>query len=134
MIESGLCLSARREFFQGEHKPTDTYMMALFTDDAELSVYTESYSPQGEVAGKGYQPGGIQLTGYAITVLGTAVTLGWDSPSWKNASITARGALIYNRTRGGCAVCVLRFEELTTSTNGKFVVPMPSDGGVVRWY
>ena len=48
------------------------------------------------------------------------------APAFTTASITARGALIYNDTNGDKAVAVLDFGANKTSTSGTFTVQFPA--------
>lgn len=56
-------------------------------------------------------------------------------PTWTSATITARGALIYNSSKTNKAVCVLDFGSDITSTAGTFTVQFPAAtaaAGLVR--
>ena len=126
MLNACLCASAKLEFIRGVHQPTDTYAIALYTNDANLNTYTTAYTPEGEVRGRGYQRGGLDLEGYEAVLDGVTACLSWKrDPVWQNASISADGALIYNRSKGNRAIAVVLFGERVTSTNGPFRVPMP---------
>jgi len=46
--------------------------------------------------------------------------------SWTSATITARGALIYNDTNGDRAVMVLNFGGDKTATAGTFTISFPA--------
>jgi hypothetical protein len=121
MILSGLCVSAKADFFQGIHQPGDRYMVALYTTDADLSPLTDVYSKTGEAKGKGYQAGGVPLQGFSVHIEGVKAIMGWDRGIViPNATISARGALIYNASRQGKAIGVIDFKETITSTNGNF--------------
>ena len=47
-------------------------------------------------------------------------------PQWSTATITARGALIYNSSKSNKAVAVLDFGTDKTSTAGNFTVQFPT--------
>lgn len=117
-------LSAKREFLEGIHARGDVYKVALYNKKAKLSEKTSQYSPTNEAEGKGYEAGGLVLTGYAITEEKGSAILGFNNPEWINASITAKSLLVYNQSKGNAAIAVYEF-ELTTSTNGSFVVKLP---------
>lgn len=107
--------------------------IALFTKTADLSDKTLRYSSEGEVRGAGYIQGGVALSGGAVKETKDGFVLSFDNPVWQNATITARGALIYLADDAGRAVRVVDFNKDITSTNGPFTVllPTPSEGGVV---
>ncbi|GAG07920.1 unnamed protein product, partial [marine sediment metagenome] len=84
----------------------------------------------GEISttGTGYTPaGGKTLTNVTPTVDGTVGITDFSQPvSWTNATITARGALIYNDTNGDRAVMVLNFGGDKTATAGTFTIDFPA--------
>ena len=52
--------------------------------------------------------------------------MGWSyDPQWKNVSIRATGAMIYNASKDNKALCVVEFAEEVISTNGNLRVFMP---------
>jgi hypothetical protein len=127
-ITQALCTSYKQEILQGIHTSSNTYKIALYTSSANLSAATTAYTTDNEVSGKGYTAGGATLTGFSATTSGTTAMLDFDSPSWSSATITARGALIYNATANNRAVAVIDFGGDQTSTNGTFTVQMPTVG------
>lgn len=129
MIIAGTCYSYKKEIFQGVHQPGDTYMLALFTGSASIGPSTASYSGQaGEVAnGGGYTAGGQALAGFSVGLTGAVAFLDFSNISWLGATITARGAMIYNSTRGNKTVAVLDFGSDVVSTNGPFTVQFPAN-------
>lgn len=128
MILSGLCVCAKLAFLKGEFQPGDDYRIALYTADAVLSSLTETYTPTGECKGQGYKAGGQALRGYKAGVDGTTACVTWDGVVWPNATINARGAMIYNASRQGAAVVVVDFGQDVVSTNGNWKLPMPPLG------
>jgi len=127
MIVSGMCNVAKVDFMRGVHQPGDEYKIALYGKDANLSPMTETYTPDGEVKAKGYHPGGMTLQGYRCDLDGTTAVMGWEyDPVWKNVTITAYGALIYNASKGNRALAVVEFPSPVTSTNGNFRIKMPA--------
>ena len=126
-ITSAFCTSAKGEFLQGTHTSADTYKIALYTSAATLDSTTTAYAATNEVSGTGYSAGGTSLTGFTVTTSGTTAILDFTTdPSWANATITARGALIYNSTKSNKAVAVLDFGSDKTSTSGTFTVVFPT--------
>jgi hypothetical protein len=106
---------------------TDTFRLALYTNDATLDQTTTAYTTTGEASGGNYAAGGQIVTATVssqTTASGSVTYISFTSPSWTGA-ITARGALIYKAGANG-AVCVLDFGNNKTSTN-TFTVAMPAN-------
>ena len=106
---------------------SNTFRLALYTNEATLDQTTTAYTTTGEVVASGYTAGGQVVTATvssATTSAGSVVYVSFSSPSWTGA-ITARGALIYKAGDNG-AVCVLDFgsNKISTST---FTVTMPAN-------
>ena len=135
-ITKSIPTSFKSEVLQGVHLAADTYKIALFTSTATLDATTTVYSTMNEVVGAGYTAGGLTLSGYSVTTSGTTAILDWTTdPAWTTATITARGALIYNATKANKAVCVIDFGSDKTSTSGTFTVTLPtpdSTNGLIR--
>jgi len=123
---NAFCTSAKVGFLTGTYVPlTDTMKIALYTNSATLDATTTAYTTSGEVIGVGYTAGGNTLTGNAISFSGTTAWITFSDSSWTNATIAARGALIYDSTRADAAIAVLDFGSDKTSTAGTFTVQMP---------
>lgn len=135
-ITQAIPTSFKAEILQGIHDSADTYKMALYTSVATLGTSTTAYSATNEVVGTGYTAGGVTLSGFNVTTSGTTAILDFATdPSWANASITARGALIYNSSKSNKAVYVLDFGSDITSTNGTFAITLPTPdatNGLIR--
>jgi hypothetical protein len=129
-IVSALCNSYKGEILQGIHAAADTYKIALFTSAASLDKATVAYSATNEVVGAGYVAGGKALAGFAISQDADVACLDFDSPVWASASITARGALIYNASKANKAVTVVDFGADVTSTNDGFTAQFPVPGAL----
>jgi len=125
MIQQAFCKAYRRDILEGLHRPTDQYMIALYTDRASLSKDTLAYTAIGEVVGDGYASGGQRLSGLTVALKGDTAVLDWDDVEWLLATISARGALVYNATRKNRAIAVFDFGKVVTSTNGPFRVRLP---------
>ena len=126
-ITQALCTSFKKEILEGVHELGDVYKIALYTSAASLDGSTTAYSATNEVSGTGYSAGGATLSGIATGFSGATAWIDWTSdPSWAAATITARGALIYNSSQGNKAVAVLDFGSDKTSTNGTFTVVLPA--------
>jgi len=132
MIIQCVTNSFREEMLKGVHDlATDVLKLALYTGTANLYPTTTVYSATGEVVASGYSAGGVVLTGVTITV-GPANTV---QPSVVyvdfadvviNAALTARGALIYNSSKGDKSVAILDFGADKTSSS-TFTVQMPQN-------
>lgn len=134
-ITAGICYSYTQEVLSGTHTNTDTYKIALYTSTATLSSSTTAYAATNEVIGTGYTAGGATLTGFATSVDTGVAILDFADPSWANATITARGALIYNSSKTNKAVAVLDFGSDISSTNGTFTIQFPlptAAAGLIR--
>lgn len=126
---SYLCSSFKLQLLLGGHNfQADTFMVALYDDDAPLSPDTTAYLTDGEISGPGYTAGGQALTG--VQILGPAVGIAYvtfNDPVWAG-SLTARGALIYNQSKAQASVAVIDFGSDKTSNNGNFRMQFPPPG------
>jgi len=127
MIVQDVTNSFLFEILQGGiHAPEDVYRIALYRETAVLSRLTTAYTTKEEVIGsQGYAPGGQVLQGRMVKSDGNTATLGWGNPLWPNASITARGGLIYNFSKQNRTVAVVDLGQNFISTNGNFLVTLP---------
>lgn len=106
---------------------TDVIKIALYTSAASLDATTTVYSTSNEVVGVGYSAGGNTLASPTISTSGTTAYVDFADSSWTTATITARGALIYNSSKADRAIAVLDFGSDKTSTAGTFTVQMPAN-------
>jgi len=105
----------------------DTFKIALFTSSATLDATTTAYTTSNEVVGTGYTAGGNTLAISVVPVSsGTTAYLSFTNSSWTTATITARGAMIYNSTQSNKCVAVLDFGSDKTSTAGTFTIVFPT--------
>ena len=119
--------SFKKETFEAVHDfTTDTFKMALYVSTATIGATTTVYTTSGEVSGTGYTAGGVVLTGATVSSSGSVAYVDFADASWPSASFAARGALIYNASKGNKAVAVLDFGADKTATTN-FVVQMPSN-------
>lgn len=126
-ITSAVCLSYKQEVLQGVHLAADTYKIALYSSAATLDGTTTVYSATNEVVGTNYVAGGATMVGFTTGASGSTAWIDWTTdPSWAAATITARGALIYNSSRSNKAVAVINFGTDKTSTDGTFTVQLPT--------
>jgi len=130
-ITQAMCTSFKVELLQGIHNFTastgDVFKLALYTSTATLGASTTVYSATNEVANSGtYSAGGGTLTNITPTASSTTALTDFDDLSFTSATITARGALIYNTTDSNKAVCVLDFGGDKISTAGTFTIQFPA--------
>ena len=135
-ILQAIATSFKAEILQGIHDSADTYKIALYTSAATLGATTTAYSATNEVSGTGYTAGGQVLSGFSVTTSGTTAILDFTTdPSWENATITARGALIYNASKANKAVMVLDFGSDKSNSEGTFTIRLPlpdATNGLIR--
>jgi hypothetical protein len=126
-----MCTSFKVELLQGIHNFTastgDVFKLALYTSSATLGATTTVYSSSNEVSASGsYSAGGGSLTNITPTASGTTALTDFDDLSFTSATITARGALIYNSSESNKAVAVLDFGGDKISTAGTFTIQFPA--------
>ena len=126
-LTQSMVTSFKVELFGGiQDLDTDTIKIALFTSAATLNAATTAYSTTNEVVGTGYVAGGNTLAGATISSSGTTAFVDFSDTTWTSATITARGALIYNSSKANRAIALLDFGADKTSTAGDFTVQMPT--------
>ena len=128
-ISQAMCTSFKKELLEGVHNfkdsGGDTFKIALYTSSASLGAATTAYSTTNEISGTGYTAGGNTLTRVDPSSSGTTGFTDFANTTWCSATITARGALIYNDTDSDKAVAVLDFGADKTSTAGDFTNQFP---------
>lgn len=130
-ITQALCTSFKVDILQAVHDFTastgDTFKLALYTSSATLGASTTAYSSTNEVGNSGsYAAGGGTLTNVTPTSSSTTAFTDFADLSFTSATITARGALIYNSSKSDKAVAVLDFGSDKTSTDGTFTIQFPA--------
>tara|TARA_R110000868_G_scaffold95918_7_gene263656 strand:- start:1022 stop:1450 length:429 start_codon:yes stop_codon:yes gene_type:complete len=129
-ISQAMCTSFKKELLEAVHNfknsGGDTFKIALYTSSASLGAATTAYSATNEVSGTGYTAGGNTLTRVDPSSSGTTGFTDFANTTWSSATITARGALIYNDTDSDKAVAVLDFGADKTSTAGDFTIQFPA--------
>jgi len=130
-----MCTSFKQELLQAQHDFTastgDTFKLAMYTNSASFTAATTDYTTSNEVSGTGYTAGGGTLTNITPTTSGTTAFTDFADLTFSTATITARGALIYNTTAGAStgttnAVIVLDFGGDKTATAGDFTIVFPT--------
>lgn len=129
-IIQGMTTSFKKELMEGVHNFTShTFKIALYGSSATLSEATTAYSATGEISGTGYTAGGntLSVTGAAVSTSGATAFVDFADSVWGSATITARGAVIYNSSvAGNPSVAVLDFGADRTVTAGTFTVVFPA--------
>tara|TARA_Y100000004_G_scaffold24907_1_gene25073 strand:- start:9889 stop:10335 length:447 start_codon:yes stop_codon:yes gene_type:complete len=136
-ITQAVCDSFKKELLEGEHdfrsSGGDLFKLALYTSSATLSNTTTAYTTSQEVAASGtYSAGGGDLTNTGAAKTNNTSFIDFSDISFTSATITARGALIYNAntsatTNTNAAVMVLDFGSDKTATSGTFTVQFPTN-------
>ena len=136
-ITQGVCDSFKKELLEGEHdfrsSGGDLFKLALYTSSATLSNTTTAYTTSQEVAASGtYSAGGGNLTNTGAAKTNNTSFIDFSDISFTSATITARGALVYNAnttatTNTNAAVMVLDFGSDKTATSGTFTVQFPTN-------
>jgi hypothetical protein len=127
-----MCTSFKVELMQAVHNFTtstgNTFKLALYTNSASFTASTTAYTTTNEVTASGsYSAGGGTLTNVTPTSSGTTAFTDFADLSFTTATITARGALIYNDSAtGDPTVVVLDFGSDKTSTSGTFQIIFPA--------
>lgn len=127
-ITSAICNSYKKEIMEGVHSSSDVYKIALFTNSASLDGSTSAYSSSNEVVGDGYTAGGVVLTNFSSGLSGSTAYITFADVVLSNATITARGCLIYNSSKSNKAVAVFSFGTDIQSVNGSFTIDFPAAG------
>lgn len=126
-ITQAMCTSFKADLLGGvQDLDTDVLKIALYTSTATLDASTTAYSTTNEVVGTGYTAGGNTLSGAAISSSGTTAFVDFADTSWTTATITARGALIYNTSKSNKAIAVLDFGSDRSSSGGTFTIQFPA--------
>ena len=132
-----MCTSFKKELLYGVHDfdlaNGDTFKIALYTNSASFTAATTAYTTSNEVSGTGYSAGGGALTNVDPTSSGTTALTDFQDETFSTATITARGALIYNTTPNTASlsvtnpsIVVLDFGGDKTSTAGDFTIVFPT--------
>lgn len=130
-----MCTSFKQQLLEGVHdfRATggDTFKLALYTNSASFTAATTAYTATNEVANSGsYSAGGGALTNVNPSASGTTALTDFADITFTSATITARGALIYNTTPAHTytnpTCVVLDFGSDKTSTSGDFQIVFPT--------
>ena len=145
-ISQAMCTSFKKELLNGIHAfgttvarggtTADTFNLALYTSSASLGAATTAYTTSNEVSGTGYTAKGAALTAVAPTSSGTTAFTDFNNLTFSTATITARGAMIFNYTESCVpAVDILDFGGDLKSSAGEFSIVFPtgySSNAIIR--
>ena len=130
-----MCTSFKQQVLEAVHDfrvtGGDTFNLALYTNSASFTAATTAYTATNEVGNSGsYSAGGGALSRVNPTTSGTTAFTDFADLTFTTATITARGALIYNstptHTYTNPTVVVLDFGSDRTSTAGDFTIVFPT--------
>lgn len=130
-----MCTSFKQQLLEAVHdfRSTggDTFKLALYTNSASFTAATTAYTATNEVPDSGsYAAGGGTLTNINPSSSGTTAFTDFADLTFTNATITARGAMIYNssptHTYTNPSVVILDFGSDKTSTTGDFSIIFPT--------
>ena len=138
-ITTAMCTSFKKELLEAVHNFKNsggaTFKIALYaissggksSTTATLGAASTAFTTTGEVASSGsYTTGGGSLTRVDPSSSGTTGFTDFSDFSFTTATITARGALIYNSSDSNKSVCALDFGGNKTSTAGTFTIAFPA--------
>jgi hypothetical protein len=128
-ITQTLTTSFKLELLEAVHDfSSDVFKLAVYTSAADLGANTLVYTSSAEVTSAGYTAGGQVLTGVIVTAASGVAYVTFDNLTWSNVTFTARGALIYNSTKGNKSVAVYNFgTDQTAGALNVFNITMPND-------
>ena len=130
MITQTATNSFSLELLQGVHDfANDVFYLALYGAGAALDENTTVYTTVEEISGVGYTAGGAPISVAVVTSADGIAYVNFNDVVWSPASFTARGALIYNLSKGNRSVAVLNFGSDKTATS-TFTVQMPVSSAI----
>jgi PKD repeat protein len=126
-----MCTSFKKELLEAVHNFKNsggsTFNLALYTNSASFNAATTAYTSSNEVSGTGYTAKGAALTRVDPSTSSTTALTDFANLTFSTATITARGALIFNDSASGDpSVVVLDFGGDKTSTAGDFTIVFPT--------
>jgi hypothetical protein len=128
-ITQTLTTSFKLELLEAVHDfSSDVFKLAVYTSAANLGADTLVYTSSNEVTSAGYTAGGQVLTGTIVTAASGVAYVTFNNLTWSNVTFTARGALLYNSTKGNKSVAVYNFgTDQTAGMLNVFNITMPND-------
>jgi len=130
-ITQAMATSFKKELLEAVHNFKNsggsTFNIALYTSSASLGAATTAYTTSNEVSGTNYTAKGNSLTRVDPSSSGTTGFTDFADTTWSSATITARGAMIFNDSASGDpAVVILDFGAYQPSTAGDFTIQFPT--------
>ena len=123
-----------------KHTDGDSYL----ANDIRVALLTSAYTPAqatdefwsaivaNEVAGTGYTANGLALAGKTANQAGNVIKLIANNAVWSASTITARYAVVYDRTPASDAtrplIAYVDFGANVISTNGNFTITWDANG------
>ena len=132
ITSSAVCNTFKNQLLSGTHNFDQTsgnhFYLAMYISTATIGKSTTDYLTAGETSGTNYSAGGklLAVAGQTHKLASDTAIVDWANLSWQTATITARGALIYNDSQADKAVCVLDFGGDKTATAGTFTIQFPN--------
>jgi hypothetical protein len=128
---NAICNSFKKQLLEGKHNFTastgNKFKLALYTSSATLGKSTTAFTSTNQVTASGsYVSGGGALVNAGTSLASNTAIVDFNNLSFTSATITARGALIYNTSNSNTAVCVLNFSTDKSSTSGTFTIQFPA--------
>jgi len=142
-ITTAMCTSFKGELLTATHNFSasggNTFRLGLYaisgggksSTTATLGAATTAFTTTGEIASSGSYAtasasANCNLTNVDPTTSSSKGFTDFSDISFTTATITARGALIFNQSQSNKAVCALDFGGNKTSTAGTFTVSFPA--------
>ena len=132
ITSSAVCNTFKNQLLSGTHDfdqtSGDIFKVAMYISTATIGKSTTDYLSAGETSGTGYDATGKKLAIGSQThkLASDTAIVDWANLSWQTATITVRGALIYNDSQADKAVAVLDFGGDKTATAGTFTIQFPN--------
>jgi len=132
ITSSAVANTFKNQLLSGTHDFDQTsgnhFYLAMYISTATIGKSTTDYLTAGETSGTNYSAGGklLAVAGQTHKLASDTAIVDWTNLSWETATITARGALIYNKSASDKAVAVLDFGGDKTATAGTFTIQFPN--------
>ena len=132
-ITTAMCNSFKQELLGGVHDlDTHTLKLALIKPSptgsygAATTNYSDITGNSDEATGTNYTAGGQNLDSATITLSGTTAFVDFADEVFSNLTISAGGAIIYNRSASNKGKAIFAFSSTVSSTAGDFTVIFPT--------
>ena len=137
-LTTAMCTSFKVELLTATHNFTlttgNTIKCALFKPNASIvgtyGAATTNYSNMtgnsDETTGTAYGAGGNTLTNVTPVSSGTTAVVDFADTTWTGATLTTRGAMLYNSSAANRAIAVIDFGADKTATAGDFSIIWPT--------